>query len=535
VEALEGRQLLAANPLQAVPLLPLPGPGGGGGTGGGGVPAQTDLIPPTAQLVGNALDPSSAGYDIDIRYNDDTDILDTSIDNNDIRVTGPNNYNQLATLRFITVVSGTRRVAHYQIPNPTTFGAYTVTMQNQQVQDTSGNFVVAGMLGSFVAGSRPAGGGGGGRNFGPPDLTVAISNTPSKAATLSPNSLTFRISNLGNFETPGKVPVSIYLSQNRGLDSADTLVVTKNLPRIDGGETKKVTVKFDVPDVVAGGYYFVVQVDPNNVILERIETNNIDLSETQATISPPFIDLTPSILGDLPPTVVGGAPGQTTVRVTNKGTATFRRTLNISLFASADGILDTSDPLVGTATASSVSIAPAAGKNVRVNFRYPTGVQEGNYFLIARADTDNTVVDSDPSNNFAIPPQSVLIRPPFIDLQANTIQVVSGPLGAGTNRVDVSLSNLGNVTAAGNLTISLSASTTNTNPSGVGDVLLGQTTHSVSIPSQKSARLRIAFTLPPNLPRGVYFLHAMVDQNQQFSERDETNNSVFTLNPYPTP
>jgi large repetitive protein len=79
----------------------------------------------------------------------------SSLDSNDILVTGPNSYSQTAT--FVSVnntTNGTPRTATYRITAPggtwdnADNGTYTVQMKNQ-VRDTSNNYVAAGNLGTF--------------------------------------------------------------------------------------------------------------------------------------------------------------------------------------------------------------------------------------------------------------------------------------------------------------------------------------------------------------------------------------------------
>jgi hypothetical protein len=92
-----------------------------------------------------------------VQYADETAINVASIDNADVRVTGPNGYSQLATRQFVTGTgNGSPRTATYKITAPggtwnsADNGTYTVTMQAAQVSDTSGKFVPAGTLGLFT-------------------------------------------------------------------------------------------------------------------------------------------------------------------------------------------------------------------------------------------------------------------------------------------------------------------------------------------------------------------------------------------------
>lgn len=109
----------------------------------------------------SADDVTSVGatsYTFTVTYADDTAIDVSSLDGADIRVTGPNGYDELAT--FVSVNSatdGTPRVATYSITPPggawdrNDSGNYTISIEAGQVTDTDGKAVPAGTLRSFNA------------------------------------------------------------------------------------------------------------------------------------------------------------------------------------------------------------------------------------------------------------------------------------------------------------------------------------------------------------------------------------------------
>jgi hypothetical protein len=87
---------------------------------------------------------------------DNVAINNGSLDGNDMRVTGPGGFSQLATLVSVNqATNGTPRIATYQIVPPggtwdaADSGTYTVAVQSNQVSDTAGNTVAGGVLGSF--------------------------------------------------------------------------------------------------------------------------------------------------------------------------------------------------------------------------------------------------------------------------------------------------------------------------------------------------------------------------------------------------
>ena len=117
-----------------------------------------DTTPPTATL--SAATVTAAGattYTFTVEYADNVAVRVASLNGSDLLVTGPNNFSQTAA--FVSVDTGgdgTPRTATYTITPPggswsiADNGQYTVSVQANQVRDTSGNFVSAGSLGTFA-------------------------------------------------------------------------------------------------------------------------------------------------------------------------------------------------------------------------------------------------------------------------------------------------------------------------------------------------------------------------------------------------
>ena len=117
-----------------------------------------DLQRPTAQVAaGNITSGGGSTYSFTITYNDNVAMNAASVDSSDIRVTGLNGYDQVATfVSMNTGGNGSPRTATYRISAPggtwdsTDNGSYSLSMRPNQVTDTSGNSVLEGMLASFV-------------------------------------------------------------------------------------------------------------------------------------------------------------------------------------------------------------------------------------------------------------------------------------------------------------------------------------------------------------------------------------------------
>jgi GH25 family lysozyme M1 (1,4-beta-N-acetylmuramidase) len=129
------------------------------GTTNGSTWTLTYALPiPVASYASQVPTTGASVLDFSVGYSDPAVSINTrTFDSNDVTVTGPNGYSQNAT--FISQSqpgNGPSRSATYEITAPNGVwnilanGTYTVTMNANQVADTSGSYVVAGTLGTFT-------------------------------------------------------------------------------------------------------------------------------------------------------------------------------------------------------------------------------------------------------------------------------------------------------------------------------------------------------------------------------------------------
>lgn len=121
------------------------------------VPADTTA--PTGSL--NASDVTTSGgssYTFSVVYSDNTAVKNSTIGSTDVTVTGPNGYSQQASLVSVSSpTNGSPITATYRVTapggswDPVDNGTYTVTMNANEISDTSGNFIPPGSLGTFRA------------------------------------------------------------------------------------------------------------------------------------------------------------------------------------------------------------------------------------------------------------------------------------------------------------------------------------------------------------------------------------------------
>ncbi len=121
------------------------------------LPPPRDRQAPSATLT--PVTPPSDGTTLDftVTYTDNFALNNSTIGNGDIRVIGPNGFNQAATLVALAPSgNSTTRTALYRITSPAgpwnslNSGNYSILLQPGQVSDTSGNAMAAATLGSFT-------------------------------------------------------------------------------------------------------------------------------------------------------------------------------------------------------------------------------------------------------------------------------------------------------------------------------------------------------------------------------------------------
>ena len=154
------------------------------------LPVTIDTIGPAASSNPPAVYGGGAtAYLFGVTYDDEVGVDGGSFDSSDVRVTGPNGFNQLASFVAAAAPSGGTRSATYRVTPPggswdaADNGTYTVAVAAGQVRDTAGNFVAAGAVGTVDGRDRgaavPAGPGRRGRlgRVAPP-TTSRTSTTP---------------------------------------------------------------------------------------------------------------------------------------------------------------------------------------------------------------------------------------------------------------------------------------------------------------------------------------------------------------------
>jgi hypothetical protein len=221
-----------------------------------------------------------------------------------------------------------------------------------------------------------------------------------------------RLTNAGNSVARGPAQVELFATTDSALDAGDFLLMTKSLNvQLRPRAAENLRLSFPTPTTLADGDYELLAAVVGSPAV--VGTPGVASSPTPVSIQTPFSDLSLQF-ATLPSQAIeidGASAGEriATVFVTNSGNVPVQGRVDVSLYLSADNVLDSSDPLLATAKNRPIALKP--GKHSITGFRLavPPGTAVGGYFLIAEITPVGTLVDSNPANNVGTSPRRVAV------------------------------------------------------------------------------------------------------------------------------
>jgi subtilase family serine protease len=213
---------------------------------------------------------------------------------------------------------------------------------------------------------------------------------------------TVRVRNDGNQKLNRTVSLAVYLSPDPVIDSGDRQVVFREKKlSIKAGKSHKLEFKFTYPeDAPPGAYYVLAQADLQNTIVERAEDNNVGMGNP-VVLAPPLIDLSGTFKNSI--SNLGRSKSKNvSLRLRADGNTSATGRITIQLFASADGVLDAGDILIGQLTDRSIDLAPGKGKTLKIKAKAPESLPAGNYTLIAFIDATAVFAETNEANNAVV-------------------------------------------------------------------------------------------------------------------------------------
>jgi subtilase family serine protease len=335
-------------------------------------------------------------------------------------------------------------------------------------------------------------------------LTAPLSTGPGSVVTVSET-----VKNQGG-GTSAASTSRFYLSANAALDAADVMLTGgRAVPGLAPGATNSGSTVLTIPAATATGtYYLFAKADGDAAVLETQETNNTTLRSIQ-------------VGGDLAVTTMtvplkAGAGTSIVVADTtaNQGAGAVA-TSTTRFYLSVNPQLDASDLLL-TGARAVPALGATAVSTGSTTVAIPPDVATGGYFMIAKADADGVVVETQEGNN--VMARSVAIGP---DLSVSAMTVPYTIVAGATVTVTETVLNQG-AGAAGASTTRFYLSTNVT--LDASDVVLDGSRGVLPLAAATASGGTTQVTIPAGTAPGTYYFFAKADADGAVTESQEVNN-----------
>jgi subtilase family serine protease len=364
----------------------------------------------------------------------------------------------------------------------------------------------------------------------PPDLQVTV-NAPNNAFSGQYTSLSWTVTNEGQGRTlQSSWYDEVYLSTDKVLDGSDKPLGRQNHSGIlepgAGYTVSNTTRLFKLPEGISGDYYFLVRTDAGKQVYESaLAANNTghDPTPTKVFLTPPP-DLEISV--DAPNNALASHNLTLNYRLSNNGATVtpYGRWTN-AFYLSVDDQLDSGDLLLGSRNFTG-SLDLGGELNQSFTLELPNGIS-GQYYLFAKADSNDEVFELDNDNNLGFDPITIDSKP--ADL---IVSEVTAPeqIEAGTGtQISWTVVNQGTGDTVktnweDRLWLSVDSVIGNSD-----DRILKTFTHNGLLNAGASYRNSELITVPFDL-QGNYQLYLQTDGNHTVYEADKevNNTSVFS-------
>lgn len=207
-----------------------------------------------------------------------------------------------------------------------------------------------------------------------------------------------RVANAGT-RAAGPVTVALALVERR-TGAAQPAVGSVEIGGLLPGASARFDATVVLPDAPAGRYALTAEVNPDRRVAESDGTNNAARGKREYPLGPDLVIAALSATASDAIVVRDAAA--------NRGT-TASAACGISFFLSRNGVLDAGDVSLGYRVVPPL----AAGADSRADTRLPLprGLSTGRYYLLGKIDSSGAVAESDETNNVALAPDPLDLRP----------------------------------------------------------------------------------------------------------------------------
>ena len=234
-----------------------------------------------------------------------------------------------------------------------------------------------------------------------PDLSIAGSLEPDDRQADPGDRVTveYVVYNGGDTDVE-ETSVAFYLSTDQTLDASDDFIESESLGTdVEAGESEEENEQITLPSGVPDGeYYVLLVVDPNDVVAETDETNNVAAAEVYIGDPPPGArpDFAVTSLTVSPSTVEAGGTIVADYYVANQGDAYADQSYP-GIYLSSDPTLSADDLFLREDFTDGIPAGSAVYEDAIIDIPYT--VSSGDYYLIIAADYEDVVEELDETNN----------------------------------------------------------------------------------------------------------------------------------------
>ncbi|HET6464730.1 MAG TPA: CARDB domain-containing protein, partial [Nitrospiria bacterium] len=329
------------------------------------------------------------------------------------------------------------------------------------------------------------------------------------------------VKNQGGFPAGG-FTIGFVLSPTASYTDAGAVAITatRTVASLATGASSAAATTLTIPlTTPVGSYFLCALADSANTVAESIETNNSRCTSTSVTVSRPDLVMT----AVTPAAATVSATATLSVSNTAKNQGRFAAgSFTIGFVLSPSASYTDAGAVALPTTRTVASLAVNASSAVVSTLAIPLSTPAGAYFVCAKADTADTAVELDETNNSLCSAGTVNVASPDLLLTAGSTTTRTIAQGK-TLSVSTTVKNQGGF-PAGSFTIAfaLSPTASYTDPGA----LVSTTTRTVtSLAGGASSTATTKLTIPLSTPVGTYFLCGLADSTHTVIESDETNNS----------
>jgi subtilase family serine protease len=338
------------------------------------------------------------------------------------------------------------------------------------------------------------------------DLVISAFTVPATAGAGQSITVSDSTKNQGG-GSAGASTTTFYLSTNTVLDAGDVPLGSRSVPGLVAGGTSSASTILTIPaGTAAGSYRLIARADAGDEVTETQDANNTSSRAIQIGA-----DLLVSL--SVPATAMAGTEIAVTDTTRNPGGGGAGATTT-AFYLSGDTSLSADDAALGSRPVP--PLGAGAASRATTNVALPAGIGTGSYYILARADANDEVDESQEGNNTTA--RLIQVGP---DL---TVTNLTGPTtaapGATITVGDTTRNQGGDTAVASTTAFYLSSNST----FDAADAPLGSRPVPALAPGAMHA-VSTNLVIPAGTTSGSYFLIAVADGNDVIAEAIETNNT----------